>query len=325
MVAGPEHAGQVGVLVMSHGTPPSLDLLPSFYTEIRRGNPPPPELLADLERRYRAIGGVSPLNERTREQEQALAHALESLAPGCYLVAGGAKFADPRIEDALETLVSRGAARVVGLVLAPHAAEVSVGDYERRARAAAQRVGERLGRELPIDVVRHWYDAPGFDELLAARVRDALDTLPVAARADAEVLFTAHSVPMRFIDAGDPYALQVGATARAVAERAALSHWRACWQSAGRTDDAWLGPDLLEVIRAIGTASSAGAVVVCPAGFVSDHLEVLYDVDIEARAVAEECGLAFARTRSFNADPEFCALLARVVHAASAAPAGRAD
>jgi ferrochelatase len=311
--------GRIGVLVMSHGTPASLDRILPFYTEIRRGSPPTPEQLADLERRYRAIGGVSPLNDRTREQEEGLARALEVMAPGRFVVAGGAKFADPRIEDAVATLKAAGVARAVGIVLAPHSAEVSVGEYARRARAAAA-AGD--GVALPVDVVQHWHLAPGLTELLAQRVQGALETLVPEVRRDAVVLFTAHSIPMRFIDAGDPYATQVRETAAAVADEAMLERWDVCWQSAGRTEDAWLGPDLLDVIATLAGAG-ASAVVVCPAGFVSDHLEVLYDVDIEAQAVAIKHGIGFARTRSLNADPRFCEVLARVVLAATGAPASR--
>jgi ferrochelatase len=309
-------AGRVGVVVMSHGTPRALDQLLPFYTEIRRGSPPSPEQLADLERRYRAIGGASPLNDRTNEQVLGLGRALEVMAPGRFVVAGGAKFADPRIEDAVAELGRAGVERAVGIVLAPHSAEVSVGEYARRARAAAAAVEDG---PLPIDIVDHWHLAPGFTELLARRVRDALDALPPDVRRGAVVLFTAHSVPMRAIDAGDPYAAQVQQTAQQVAEEAMLERWEVCWQSAGRTDDVWLGPDLLTVIATLADAGET-AVVVCPAGFVSDHLEVLYDVDVEAHALAAKLGLRLARTASLNADPRFCEVLARVVLSAAGAP-----
>ncbi|HTS14201.1 MAG TPA: ferrochelatase, partial [Candidatus Sulfotelmatobacter sp.] len=305
---------RVGVLVMSHGTPAAPDEVAAFYTEIRRGSPPSPEQLADLERRYAAIGGVSPLAERTREQVSGIDLALDALAPGRFVVAGGAKFAPPRIEAAVEELAAAGVDRIVGIVLAPHSAEVSVGEYRRRATAALAVLAapSDADRVPELVVVDHWHDAPGLSALLAQRVTAALGSLPAPVRADAIVLFTAHSVPARFVDAGDPYAMQVAETAAAVAEAAGLSAWELCWQSAGRTADAWLGPDLLEVLRALPDRG-VPAVVVCPAGFVSDHLEILYDLDIEARTVAEEAGVAFARTASFNADPRFCEVLARVV------------
>jgi protoporphyrin/coproporphyrin ferrochelatase len=301
----------VGVLVMAHGTPRSLDELPAFYTEIRRGSPPPPELLADLERRYRSIGGTSPLNERTAAQVEGIADALDARAPGRFKVAAGAKFASPRISDAVGSLGRAGVSRLIGLVLAPHFSTASVGDYARRARAAAEALGPDDGGPLDIEMIDHWHLAPGFVELVAPRVRDALDGLGPDGR-HAAVLFTAHSIPARLVDGGDPYPAQVLESATAIAQEVGLTRWSVAWQSAGRTADAWLGPDVRDVITTL-PGTGASAVVVCPVGFVSDHLEVLYDVDIEARAVAEKAGIAFARTASLNDDPEFCDVLAGVV------------
>jgi ferrochelatase len=302
----------VGVLVMAHGTPRSLDDLGAFYTEIRRGSPPPDDLLADLERRYRAIGGTSPLNERTSAQVDGIRRALEQRAPGRFVVAAGAKFAPPRISDALRSLGRAGVGRVVGLVLAPHYSVASVGDYTRRARDAAGALGPDEGGPLDVEMIDHFHTAPGFVSLVATRVRDALGLLPAEVRLDATVLFTAHSIPARLVDDGDPYPAQVLESATAIAESAGLVRWSVAWQSAGRTADAWLGPDLRDVIATL-PGSGSSAAVVCPVGFVSDHLEVLYDVDIEARAVADDVGIAFARTASLNDDPEFCAVLAGVV------------
>jgi protoporphyrin/coproporphyrin ferrochelatase len=302
----------VGVLVMAHGTPRSLDELGAYYTEIRRGSPPPDDLLADLERRYRAIGGTSPLNERTTSQVDGIRRALEQRAPGRFVVAAGAKFAPPRIADALRALGRTGVGRVVGLVLAPHYSVASVGDYTRRARDAAGALGPDEGGPLDVEMIDHFHTAPGFVSLVATRVRDALGLLPAEVRLDATVLFTAHSIPTRLVDDGDPYPAQVLESATAIAELAGLFRWSVAWQSAGRTADAWLGPDLRDVIATL-PGSGSSAAVVCPVGFVSDHLEVLYDIDIEARAVADDVGIAFARTASLNDDPEFCAVLAGVV------------
>ena len=309
----PAPPGQpVGVVVMAHGTPRSLDELASFYTEIRRGSPPPPDLLDDLERRYRAIGGTSPLNERTAAQVEGIGGALERRAPGRFLVAGGAKFAPPRIEQAVNDLGRAGAATLVGLVLTPHYSAASVGDYARRLTAAAATVSTAQRGPLPVEMIEHWYSAPGFVSLVAARVRSAVDALAPKARARATVVFTAHSVPARLVAAGDPYEAQVHESATAIADAAGLDRWSVAWQSAGRTGDEWLGPDVRDVITA-SPRSGASAVVVCPVGFVSDHLEVLYDLDIEARAVADRAGVPFARTASLNDDPGFCDVLAGVV------------
>ncbi|HLN44028.1 MAG TPA: ferrochelatase [Acidimicrobiales bacterium] len=302
----------VGVLVMAHGTPRSLDDLPAFYTEIRRGSPPPPELLADLERRYLAIGGTSPLNERTDAQVEGIRRALTRRAPGRFRVAAGAKFAPPRIAEAVEALGRAGVGRLVGLVLAPHFSAASVGDYERRARAAADALGPDQGGPLELEMIQHWHLAPGLVALLAARVGDAIMSLRADARGDAAVVFTAHSIPARLVDAGDPYPTQVHESAAAISEAAGIARWSVAWQSAGRTADAWLEPDVRAVIAELPRSGASG-VVVCPVGFVSDHLEVLYDVDIEARAAARDAGLDFARTASLNEDPAFCDVLAGVV------------
>lgn len=297
----PPRAG--GVLVMAYGTPASPADVEAYYTHIRRGRAPTPELLADLRRRYDAIGGSSPLAARTRAQVDGLAAAL---GPG-YTVRLGQKHAAPFIEDGLEELVAAGGADVVGLVLAPHYSALSVGLYHERARAAAAAHGASYHG------VGAWHRRPVLVDLLAERVTAAVSRLGLPASARVEVLFTAHSLPQRALALDDPsYPDQLLETATAVAAVAGLGRWRTAWQSAGRTADPWIGPDILEVLPALAAEGTEG-VVVCPAGFVSDHLEVLFDIDIEARAVAEAAGLRLERTASFNDDPRFVALLADLV------------
>jgi ferrochelatase len=301
---GAGRPGPAGVLVMAYGTPARPDDVEPYYTHIRRGRPPTPELLADLRRRYDAIGGVSPLAARTRAQADGVAAALGD----GVVVALGHKHAAPFVEDGLAQLAAAGVSRVVGLVLAPHYSAMSVGQYHERASAAATAAG------LPYRGIGSWHRHPVLVELLAERVRAARDRLP--AGAVVETLVTAHSLPERARDQDHPsYPDQLHETAEAVAAAAGLDRWRVAWQSAGRTADPWIGPDILEVLRQL-PAEGVEAVVVCPAGFVSDHLEVLYDVDIEARQVAAELGLALERTASFNDDPRFVALLASLVRAA---------
>lgn len=312
----------VGVLVMAHGTPGTPEEIEAFYTRIRRGRPPSPEQLADLTRRYLAIGGTSPLAARTADQVAGLAAVLERRHPGRYLVAYGAKHTEPSIEAAAAELAGQGVPTVVGLVLAPHRA--SMGSEEYLARAATALAAHA---EAPAFVpVRQWYDAPGFAELVAGRVGEALAGLSAVAGRRV-VLFTAHSLPERVVAAGDPYPDQLTASAAAVARAAGLDAagvaWRTGWQSAGRTPEPWLGPDLLEVLRSL-PAEGFGAVVVCPIGFVADHLEVLYDVELEARGVAEGVGLVFARTSTLNDEPAFLELLAGVVEQAAAHSVGAA-
>jgi protoporphyrin/coproporphyrin ferrochelatase len=302
----------VGVLVMAHGTTHSLDEIGAFYTEIRRGSPPSSEQLADLERRYLAIGGTSPLNRRTDAQVEGIRRALATRAPGRFRVAAGTKFAAPRIADAVGALGRDGVGRLIGLVLAPHFSVASVGDYARRARDAAGALGPGGGGPLELEMIDHWHLAAGLVPLLARRVHDAVNALPAEVRHDVAVIFTAHSIPARLVDDGDPYSTQVHESATAISEAAGIVRWSVAWQSAGRTADAWLGPDVRDVIAAL-PGTGASAVVVCPVGFVSDHLEVLYDIDIEARQAARDAGLRLARTASLNDDPAFCDVLAGVV------------
>ena len=303
-----------GLVVMAYGTPASPDDVEAYYTHIRRGRPPAAEQLAELSARYQAIGGVSPLAERTRAQADAVAAALEADEPGRWRVALGNKHAPPFLETAVATVATAGAPggppdRIVGLVLAPHYSRGSVGEYHARAGAAA---AERGVTYAPVE---SWWALPAWVEAQAARVRAALASLP----ARTEVLFTAHSLPERVL-AGDPYADELRASAEAVAVAAGLDggRWSLAWQSAGRTPEPWRGPDVVDVIRDLGAAGRADGVLVCPQGFVSDHLEVLYDLDVDARRVATETGLAFARTASLNDEPAVMAALAGVARDAAA-------
>jgi protoporphyrin/coproporphyrin ferrochelatase len=300
----------VGVLLMAYGTPRRPEDIEAYYTDIRRGRPPTPEQLQDLTDRYAAIGGVSPLAQRTEAQAAALQDALDERLPGGAVVRLGLKHAAPFIEDTVDELVAGGARRIVGLVLAPHYSAMSVGQYLGRARerAASHDAVEVLG-------IESWHLEPAYLDFLARSLQERLAGMPAATK----VLFTAHSLPQRILDTGDPYPEQLRATAAAVAERAGLNRWAGwsvAWQSAGRTPEPWLGPDVLEVVRDLAATGRAEGVVVCPCGFTSDHLEVLYDLDIEAAGVAREVGLAFARTASLNDDPAVMGALAdRVVQA----------
>jgi ferrochelatase len=294
--------GPVGVVVMAYGTPATPADIEAYYTHVRRGRPPTAEQLADLQRRYEAIGGASPLLERTETQARGIAKALDER--GRFTVELGMKHAAPFVEDAVARLTGNGCTNVVGVVLAPHYSRLSVGEYEERARHAA-------GDGVTFTMVHSWHDAPPYLDALAERVRAASASLPDPV----EVVFTAHSLPARILDEGDPYPTQLRETAAAVATRAGVERWRVAWQSAGRTPEPWIGPDVLEVLEELAGAGTK-SVLVCPAGFTSDHLEILYDLDVEAAKRADELGLAFARTASLNDDPRLCEAVAdAVVHA----------
>ncbi|HYD10952.1 MAG TPA: ferrochelatase [Acidimicrobiales bacterium] len=289
----------IGVVVMAYGSPGSPEEIEPYYTHIRRGRPPTEEQLADLRRRYDALGGTSTLRARTDAQVRVLQSALGA----DVRVALGMKHAAPFIEDAVALL--HDCDRIVGVVLAPHDSAMSVGEYMARAEEAAK---------VPFSAVRSWATLPEYVSFLSSAVRDALAGMP----ARTKVLFTAHSLPARIVDAGDPYPDEVRATAAAVAAQAGLAQWTQWstgWQSAGRTPEPWLGPDVLEVIDDLARDGGDG-LLVCPCGFVSDHLEVAYDLDVEATARAEAAGIAFARTRVLNDDETVLrALAAKVLEA----------
>lgn len=295
--------GTRGVLVMAYGTPKDLDDVESYYTDIRHGRPPPPDLLAELKARYAAIGGHSPLLEITRAQMEGIEERLSDVR--AYL---GLKHAAPFIADAVKDIAGDGVDVVAGLVLAPHYSSMSIGDYERRAQRAAEESGW-TGR---LRMIYSWHLEEPFIELLAARVEESLNSLERSTRERTTVLFTAHSLPAGIVRTGDPYPEQLAETAKAVADRAGLDRWQVAWQSAGRTDEEWLAPDILEVLVDLAAKGDQG-VVVCPCGFVSDHLEVLYDVDVEARQLADDLGIELVRTASPNTAPEFLDMLAGVV------------
>lgn len=301
----------VGVLLMSYGTPAAPEDVEEYYTHIRRGRTPTPEQLADLQARYDAIGGVSPLAERTQAQARGVQAALDAAEPGRFRVFAAAKHAPPFVEDGVRAMAEAGVREAVALVLAPHYSALSVGEYIERVAAAAD-IAEP---PLRMTFVRDWHVEPALIELLAERVREA--RAGFAEDAVVETLVTAHSLPARVLSMDDPYVEQVHRTGAAIATAAGLTRWRVAWQSAGRTPEPWLTPDLLDVLPALANEGVQG-VIVCPVGFTADHLEVLYDIDVQARQVAEKVGVALVRTRSLNDDPRFVALVAELVRDAAA-------
>jgi protoporphyrin/coproporphyrin ferrochelatase len=299
-----------GVALLAYGTPRSPDEVEAYYTHIRRGRPPTPDQLADLVRRYDAIGGISPLSERTDAQRAALQAALDRRSgDGRVRVVLGFKHAPPFIEDAIDDLVAGGVDDVTALVLAPHFSALSVGEYLERAEARATSAGGSFRS------VASWHDEDAYLQFVTDATRASLSALPERTK----VVFTAHSLPARVLESGDPYPDQLRETAELVAGRLGLDRWAGwttAWQSAGRTPEPWLGPDIADVVRELGATGRADGVCVCPCGFVADHLEVLYDLDIDARRVAGEAGLDFGRAAVVNDDAAVMAALAERVLAA---------
>jgi ferrochelatase len=304
---------RIAVVLMAYGTPRTPAEIEPYYTDIRRGRPPTPEALADLTARYAAIGGVSPLAQLTEAQGAALQTALDAEEPGRFVVALGLKHADPKVEDTARRVVADGATAVVGLVLAPHYSSYSIGQYLDRVRHGVV----EAGADIPVIGIESWAVEPAFVEFLATDLADRVTAMRELTGGRVRVLFTAHSLPQRIIDGGDPYPEELRSTAEAVGARVGLTEgddWQIAWQSAGRTPEPWIGPDILEVIDSLSDDGVTG-VIVSACGFVADHLEVLYDLDIEAAERARSHGLAFDRTACVNDDPTVMAALADRVRA----------
>jgi ferrochelatase len=310
----------IGVLLMYYGTPSGPEDVERYYTDIRGGRPPTAEALEDLQGRYAAIGNTFPLAEITRRQAEGLEAELNASPGSRFGVYLGAKHSPPFVADAVRAMVEDGIDRGVGLVLAPHYSKMSIGGYIDRARAA-----QPSGLELSF--VESWHLHPAYLEVLTNRVADVLEDLTEEERDGALVVFTAHSLPARIVDEGDPYPDQVRETGEEVARPLRLTNWTTGWQSAGRTSEPWLGPPLEETVEK-AAADGYRAIVVVPCGFTADHLEILYDVDIEARRAAERADIRLVRTESMNADPAFIHALAEVVRdhlEARPKPSRRAD
>ena len=307
-----ENSQRTAVVLMAYGTPRSKEEILPYYTDIRRGRPPTDEQLQDLTNRYEAIGGLSPLKQLTEDQRDALQSELDSISPNTFQVFLGLKHASPFIEETVTEVVGLGYKKIVGLVLAPHYSSYSIGQYMDRVRAVAEPAG------ITVTGIDSWAREEAFIDFLANDMREKLTSLPERTK----VLFTAHSLPQRIIDGGDPYPEELRATAELVAEKVGLtrwSDWSIAWQSAGRTPEPWIGPDILEVIDSFAAQSASGepidGVLVSACGFVADHLEVLFDLDIEASKHAASHGIAFARTACVNSNASVMAALARSVAA----------
>lgn len=296
------------VLLMAYGSPDRLDQVEAYYADIRRGSPPPPHLLDELLGRYRAIGGGSPLSRIVEEQRAAV--EAELAARGMPVpVYAGMRHIEPRIGDIVRGMAADGVRRFVAIALAPQKSSNAAG-YRRAVDAALAAIGDGAPAVAFVD---SWYDQPRFIEALAETTREALARFPDPAAV--RVMFTAHSLPARVLADGDPYPDELAGTARLVARRLGLARYEFSFQSAGRTGEPWLGPDILDEIRRLA-ADGVSELVIRPVGFVADHLEVLYDIDIEAQGVAREAGIHLERARSMNTDPTFIAGLADIATAA---------
>ena len=289
---------KAAVVLMAYGSPERLSDVPAYYADIRGGRPIKPENLADLVERYRRLGieDSSPLNSITEQTRAAL--EVELGLP----VFAGMKHWTPRIADAADAAVASGAEEIVGLVLAPHYSALSIAGYREQLEHA-------LAGRAELRFIESWHEEPGFVDLLADRVRGT----------NAHVVFTAHSLPARILETGDPYKDQLLKTSLLVADASGVSEWSFSFQSESPTGEPWLGPDILDHLASL-RREGVEHVLVCPVGFVSDHLEIRWDLDVEAQEKAAELGMQLERIEMPNADPTFVRTLAGIVQRSLSVP-----
>ncbi|HLF70419.1 MAG TPA: ferrochelatase [Actinomycetota bacterium] len=301
----------IAVLTMAYGSPNSMDEVEAYFTDIRGGRRPTPEALEGLIARYARIGGPSTLSQITRLQASSLEDRLNTLAPGRFEVFVGMKHWHPYVSEAVEAIAAKGIKDLIGLVLAPHYSTRSVGQYRDRIDSAMT----NLDAQLRLEMISSWFESPKFIDFSAANLMTTLNGWPTH-DPGTRVFFTAHSLPESILADGDPYKDQLQASAKLIADAAGIGDWEVAWQSASPTHEPWIGPDILDSLAAFKDQGGRRALV-APIGFVADHLEILYDVDVECVERAEQLGIEFRRTPSPNTDPRFIDALAEVVFAAS--------
>jgi ferrochelatase len=297
----------MGVLMMAYGGPNSLEEIPGYLADIRRGRTTPSAILEEVRENYRRIGGKSPLLEITRRQVESVAAHFPDGMFRFYL---GMRHWAPWIEDAVRDMLEDGIREAISMVLAPHFSRLSVAKYHARIEQGLQ----MYRGEIKFEHITSYHDAPGLVEALAGRVLDGLRRWPASQRMSVHVVFSAHSLPVRILNMGDPYHKQLQETARLVAEWAGLaeSQWSWSYQSAGRSPEPWLAPQLPEHLRKLAERG-IGDVLSVPVGFVSDHVEVLFDIDVQAKQVAESLDIRLERPPALNDDPRFIQTLAEII------------
>jgi protoporphyrin/coproporphyrin ferrochelatase len=299
-----------GILLMAYGTPERLEDVGESFTHIRGGRRPTDEAVAHLAGRYARVGGGTPLRKITEAVRDGLQTELTKL-DGSYRVYVGMKHWHPFIAEAMAQMQRDGVRNVIAVALAPHYSRMSVGAYKQ----AFDEANAALGSPFTLQLVETWHLEPAFIGMMADRVKAALRRVQRVGHTAPLVVFTAHSLPIRIREWNDPYETQLLASSKAVADRVGLTDWRFAWQSAGGTTEPWIGPDILDYLEVLH-GEGVRQVVQVPIGFVSDHLEVLYDIDIEAVDAAKRLGMQLVRTELPNATPEFVRTLRDVVRGA---------
>ncbi|HHW39305.1 MAG TPA: ferrochelatase [Bacillales bacterium] len=300
---------KVGLLVMAYGTPYKEEDIERYYTHIRRGRKPSPEMLKDLQDRYEAIGGISPLAEITKKQAEALEAKLNEVHDDIeFKMYLGLKHIEPFVEDAVQAMKNDGITEAIGLVLAPHYSTFSVKSYNGRAQEEADKWGG-----LKLHFIESWYKEPSFLQFWSENIKNIFSNMSKEEKENVVLIVSAHSLPEKIIAAGDPYPKQLEETAKLLAEQAGVTNYEIGWQSAGNTPDPWLAPDVQDLTKELYHDKGYRTFVYAPVGFVSDHLEVLYDNDFECKLVTEQLGANYYRPEMPNANPQFIEALSNVV------------
>lgn len=300
---------KMGLLVMAYGTPYKEEDIERYYTHIRHGRKPSKEALEDLEYRYKAIGGISPLAKITEQQAYGLQNHLNEIQDEVEFKAYiGLKHIEPFIEDAVQQMHDDGVEEAVSIVLAPHFSTFSVKSYNGRAKETAEKLGGPN-----IVSVESWYDEPKFIDYWVKKVKEIYAGMSAEERDAACLIVSAHSLPEKILQHGDPYPNQLQETADLIAKGAGITAYEVGWQSEGNTPEPWLGPDVQDLTRSLFNDKGYKAFVYIPVGFVSTHLEVLYDNDVECKVVTDEVGASYYRPAMPDAQPEFIDALADVV------------
>ncbi|MDC3413745.1 ferrochelatase [Terrihalobacillus insolitus] len=300
---------KVGILVMAYGTPYKEEDIERYYTDIRHGRKPTPEMLKDLTERYKAIGGISPLAKITKQQAEALEARLNEVQDEVEFVHYiGLKHIEPFIEEAVEQMARDGIEEAVSIVLAPHYSTFSVKSYIGRAQAEADKHGKPT-----IMSVESWYDEPGFIDYWAQAINKEYAKMSTGEKESAVLIVSAHSLPEKILQNGDPYPDQLKRTAELISEATGIKNYELGWQSEGNTPDPWLGPDVQDLTRDLYNEKGYRTFVYAPVGFVADHLEVLYDNDYECKVICDELGATYYRPEMPNVAPAFIDTLAEVV------------
>ena len=301
----------VGVLLMAYGTPETPDQVEAYFTHIRGGRVPSPESVAHLQHRYELVGGRTPLLDISEATREALEIELNAEAPGQYRVYAGMKHWHPYIAAVLAQMAADGIRRIIAVALAPHYSRISIGGYRKAVEEGAAALGDPF---TEITLVESWHLQPEYMDLMAEHIRVARGKFAPEEQDAILTVFSAHSLPERIRTWDDPYESQLLASSAAVAERLGLSDWRFAWQSAGSTGEPWIGPDILDYLETLH-AEGVTTVLQVPIGFVAEHLEVLFDIDYEAKQKAAELGMHLERTAMPNATPGFIRNLAAIVTA----------